>query len=546
MSVYSNLSVKAKLTAGFASLLVLVVIVTLVAVLKISGIQSGLEELMSNRYLKVKMSNEVIQDASEIGRVVRSALLADDPAETVSYLDKVEQLRVHNSELLSAIEGIGIRPGTLGYDIFYKAQTLRTVLADKYQPLFTAIRSQDLQQAKAYMNSDWIPANNAFMSALEDYVAYNEQAMDAEGEAMEAQAQLAMTVLVVASTLAILLGILVASFISRDLGSRLAVAKTVSSFITSGDLRPQQFSVSGSKDEIGQLLHSLETMRLTLMKTVTDVIANSQAVANSASHLSLAAEQVATSSASQAHATAAAAASVEQLTVSIDSVATNASDAHRQAIGAGELALNSGLEVQTTSKEVLSVASSVDQSTVAIQELSKQMQHIDNVTTVIREVAEQTNLLALNAAIEAARAGEMGRGFAVVADEVRSLAHRTANSVKEISTMVATVQYGASSAESSMNLSKDKATQVVQTSEKSSGSMQYIQSAAAAVRDSVALISDALFEQRAASTDLARNVESIAQLSEENMLSVAAVAETAKGLVTTSDQLHQAISFFKV
>jgi methyl-accepting chemotaxis protein len=66
-----------------------------------------------------------------------------------------------------------------------------------------------------------------------------------------------------------------------------------------------------------------------------------------------------------------------------------------------------------------------------------QSRQIGDIVGLIDGIAFQTNILALNASVEAARAGQMGRGFAVVAQEVRALAHRSAESARQIKRIIA-------------------------------------------------------------------------------------------------------------
>jgi methyl-accepting chemotaxis protein len=192
------------------------------------------------------------------------------------------------------------------------------------------------------------------------------------------------------------------------------------------------------------------------------------------------------------------------------------------------------------------VAESVENSSREIQALSEAVLGIGSLVTVINEIAEQTNLLALNAAIEAARAGEQGRGFAVVADEVRNLAARTSNSVHEITTMIDTVQTGARAAVAGMQRSSSVVAEVVALSGKAKAAMMQTCDATEAVVHSINDIASALHEQRGASNDLAKNIEAIAQMSEENAAAVSSVSDTAKELVMVSSTLEQAVSRFKL
>ncbi|WP_018607180.1 hypothetical protein [Uliginosibacterium gangwonense] len=76
--------------------------------------------------------------------------------------------------------------------------------------------------------------------------------------------------------------------------------------------------------------------------------------------------------------------------------------------------------------------------------------------------------------------------------------------------------------------------------------MVQIGTAASTVCEAVGDISAALQEQRAASIELAKNVEIIAQMAEENATVVSTVSSTAHQLVQVSDQLRTGVARFIV
>jgi methyl-accepting chemotaxis protein len=87
------------------------------------------------------------------------------------------------------------------------------------------------------------------------------------------------------------------------------------------------------------------------------------------------------------------------------------------------------LSAQEGQKLALNTSNSMD-------EITNQVNLINEAIMIIDQIAFQTNILSLNAAVEAATAGETGRGFAVVAGEVRNLASRSADAAREIKQLV--------------------------------------------------------------------------------------------------------------
>jgi methyl-accepting chemotaxis protein len=301
-----------------------------------------------------------------------------------------------------------------------------------------------------------------------------------------------------------------------------------------------------SKDEIGEMSHAFDQMMDKLQKTFKSISGNIGEVGKLVELLSTSAEQVAQSSASQSSSASAMAASVEQMSVSINTVSGSAENAQSMAKEAGALSEQGDQIIVQTCDEMGRIAEIVSEASKVIKTLGEESHQITSVVNVIKDVADQTNLLALNAAIEAARTGEQGRGFAVVADEVRKLAERTAQSTVDIGNMVSKIQVSASEAVKEMGIVVGQVENGQTLAQEAGSKMRVIRGESIKVSNAITEISDALKEQSQASHDVARHVESIAQMTDENNAAAGETAESSKHLNRLAGDVNSLLMSFRV
>ncbi|MCB1955133.1 MAG: methyl-accepting chemotaxis protein [Rhodocyclaceae bacterium] len=301
-----------------------------------------------------------------------------------------------------------------------------------------------------------------------------------------------------------------------------------------------------TRDELREVATQFNAMTESLGALVREIKLRAGELAEAAQGLTGASAAISDSSEQQSEAATSMAAAIEQMTVSIGEISRHASDAAERSEESGRLSDEGGALAGRTVAEMERIAEVVGRSAEVIEKLGAQSSEISNIVNTIREIADQTNLLALNAAIEAARAGESGRGFAVVADEVRKLAERTASATGEITSMVSAIQAGTREAVETMSHGVERVRGGVELSGQSGDAMAQISQSAGHVVESVRDINSALLEQGSVSTDIARNVEQIARMAEENSASVRSTAATAQHLEGVAGALLDQVSRFRV
>ena len=258
------------------------------------------------------------------------------------------------------------------------------------------------------------------------------------------------------------------------------------------------------KDEIGELITTLDKTVSKLNITMIDIRNAASNVATGSQQLSNTSQELSQGATEQASSAEEASSSMEEMVANIRQSADNSLQTEQIAVKSADDALEGG---------------------TAVAQAVEAMKDIAGKISIVEEIARQTNLLALNAAIEAARAGEHGKGFAVVASEVRKLAERSQKAAGEIS-----------------NLS----TSSVGISEKAGELLKIIVPNIQKTSELVQEISASNNEQNTGAQQISLAIQQLDNVIQTNAAASEELASASEEMTSQAEHLLDIISFFKL
>jgi methyl-accepting chemotaxis protein len=347
-------------------------------------------------------------------------------------------------------------------------------------------------------------------------------------------------VALVASGIALVLGVLIAYFLARAIAGAIGSMTGAMTKLAGGD-KSVAIPGQGRRDEIGDMANAVDVFKQNMIeadrlrdeqeeakkraeiekKAAMNKLADDfesrvggviQTVTSAATEMQSTAQSMSSTAEETSRQATTVSAAAEQATGNVQTVAAATEE---MSSSIGEI----GRQVSKSTDIAKRAVSEADKTNAAVQGLAQSAQKIGDVVSLISDIAEQTNLLALNATIEAARAGEAGKGFAVVASEVKALASQTAKATEEIAAQIGAMQGAVG------------------------GSVEAIKSIGSTIgeiSEIATTIASAVEEQGAATQEISRNVQEAATGTRDVTANIGQVSEASSATGAAASQVLSA------
>jgi methyl-accepting chemotaxis protein len=536
----ARLSIRAKITAVVAFLLIAMTGVGLLAIVSMRAINANTVDIQTNWLPSIRVLGDLRAGIITYRNVIREHMLAVTAEEKQADEKVLASVVESNANIRRSYERLIANPEERAlyqdwaqlWDSYEKGTEQVMVLSRNSVGRFPA-EAHELNSKT--VNPIGIKADEVLKKAID----LNNVGADAAGNAAGDEYAMILKILVIIMGVVITIGIAVGIYLIRDVSRGIASIVEPMQALGSGDLTAQ-VPHQGEATEIGSMADSLQVFKEALIaKKAADEAAAIDADAKiergrrvdgiTRDFESMIGEIVETvsSASTQLEASAGTLTSTaersQELTTMVAAASEEASTNVQSVASATEELTSSVNEISRQVQESARIANeAVDQARKTndlVGELSQAAGRIGAVVELINNIAGQTNLLALNATIEAARAGEAGRGFAVVASEVKALAEQTAKATGEIGLQITGIQ-GAT--QGSVAAIKEIGLTIGRISEISS------------------TIAAAVEEQGAATQEISRNVQQAAQGTQQVSSNISDVQRGASETGSASSQVLSA------
>jgi methyl-accepting chemotaxis protein len=565
-----KMKLKTKIIGGVLLLVLSTMIVAIGSTYMIGKMNKALERLDQTSIPQALLTEKVGTNMAIQVLLIRGYLLTGDQSLIDQYKEESTQSAKWEDELYN--KALTEKGKQLAQEVKKMNDAYGAIASEKIIPLK---KSGKDQEAIAVSTKEADPAAKALLEKVNEYVAYREEVIGNNMTVARREGNDSQWISGVISSISLLIGLGIGLFMNSSIVKPIQIT---TNHLEKMAQRDYTFTIPekalARQDEVGQLTRAMQTVSRNMQEIVTQLVHSSEQLGASSEEFSASIEQssqaanqvagvishVATGAMEQLKATDVTMHVVEQMSVGIQKVASDAEGVANIAVQASSVAKKGEKAVEEATSQMITIEATVGDSAKVVAKLGENSKEIGNIVDTIAGIAGQTNLLALNAAIEAARAGEQGRGFAVVAEEVRKLAEQSQEASKHIADLISEIQGDTENAVAVMTKGTQEVqlgTQRVTMAGKTFGEIANL---IEQVSSQVGNISLAIQQTAGDSQQIVSSVKDIDKISrntagqaqtvsaatEEQSASMEEIAAASQSLVKMSEDLQVIVSKFKV
>ena len=535
-------SIRTKMIAGFAIVLILLMILALFSLTIVKNGNKTIETILEKELPLLIADEQLNTFMFDRMGAARGYVLTGDPLFKELFTNTSEKITANQDFILSINDTDEMRQ--LFADTTLWQDYITEEVFGEYDNGNEQIATENMIQSDSQVNP-LIGQYEKMISSRENHIITLEEDLLAGG-------QKTILIVFIISIIAILITILITIITPNSITRPLHVVMNRMKLIATGDLSNQPLAHT-TKDEIGQLVTATNDMTLNTHTLLTQIQSLSNTVTMHSGNLTKSAHevqegtnQISTTMEDLAQGTESQATNISMLSSNMENFVVKVIEANDngefiQQASASVLDMTSqGIQMMDSSTKQMALIDSIVHEAVGnVEGLDKHAQEISAIVSVIQDIAGQTNLLALNAAIEAARAGEHGKGFAVVADEVRKLAEQSASSVTTITEIVGRIQNESTLVAASLQTGY-KEVEAGSSQIKTTGkTFSHISTAVSEMVERIHVVTENLASISLNGQEMNGSIEEIAAISEE---SAAGVEQTAASSQQASSAMEELAS----
>lgn len=561
------MNVRKKLNMAFSVIIGLMIASVIITLINLASIREQSELALGSRVQQLQLAEEVQKGIFQQGLYARAVILNNNEKTMQELKDSAKIL----DEDILEIKGLLISKEMK--ESWAKMNESNNLFNGQLEELIKAVENDNLKEASRIVNEKLTITNGAILTEAKTMIDYQNKKLGEARAATNDAIAFTKMIAIISVVVSILIGIFLMMMIKRTITRPLQQVTKAVEIVSNGDLSQEDINYK-SKDEIGILTTSVNTMKENLRRLIQNIQSNAEHLSAAAEELSASTEEVTATNenissqvATTSKVTEGSAKAANESAIATDETAQGV---HRiaEAVQTLNHASTNARGISTNGVSILGQAKSqmdvISNSTSLVNQLvdklAKQTEEIEKITGVITEITDQTNLLALNASIEAARAGEHGKGFAVVAEEVSKLADQSKESANLIVALTQEIKADTKNVEKAVENSLvsvqdgvqiivDAGTSFATISEAINTMTSQIEDVSATAEQLSAgaeQVSASVQEISSGTQQTAGSIEVIVNAMGEQISTMVQVSEVAQDLSLSAQRLNEEISSFKV